>query len=194
MGTYLNELRPEDLAWKEIPLSEVIPSPAGGIDTGKKPPEPPVGIGHYKKFGWAKEIKAVAIIPDFQVLTADARGVLPQSYTRADVVSIRSLVSRNSKPADRNAADLQSPAHRVTTNRTGPVTTGCRHDLPGHAGQSPPALPQGPNPRLAGDLAVRESKYPARTPWNLPIRCGTNHFGTRHHQLRADRGNNYCAF
>ena len=89
MGTYLNELRPEDLAWKEIPLSEVLPSPAGGIDTGKKPPEPPVGIGHYKKFRWAKEIKAVAIIPDFQVLTADARGVLPQSYTRADVVSIR---------------------------------------------------------------------------------------------------------
>jgi homoserine kinase len=80
VGTYLNELRPEDLAWKEIPLSEVLPSPAGGIDTGEKPPEPPVGIG--------KEIKAIAIIPDFQVLTADARGVLPQSYTRADVVSL----------------------------------------------------------------------------------------------------------
>lgn len=88
MGTYLNELRPEDLAWKEIPLSEVLPSPAGGIDTGKKPPEPPVGIGHCNKFRWAKEIKAVAIIPDFQVLTADARGVLPQSYSRADVVSL----------------------------------------------------------------------------------------------------------
>lgn len=87
MGTYLNELRPEDLAWQEIPLSEVLPSPAGGIDTGMKPPEPPVGIGHYNKFQWAKEIKAIAIIPDFQVLTADARGVLPQSYQRADVVS-----------------------------------------------------------------------------------------------------------
>jgi homoserine kinase len=88
VGTYLNELRPEDLAWKEIPLSEVLPSPAGGIDTGKKPPEPPIGIGHYNKFQWAKEIKAIAIIPDFQVLTADARGVLPQSYIRADVVSL----------------------------------------------------------------------------------------------------------
>jgi homoserine kinase len=84
----LNELRPEDLAWKEIPLSEVLPSPAGGIDTGKKPPEPPLAIGHYNKFHWAKEIKAIAIIPDFQVLTADARGVLPQSYTRLDVVSL----------------------------------------------------------------------------------------------------------
>jgi homoserine kinase len=88
VGTYLNELRPEDLAWKEIPLSEVLPSPAGGIDTGKKPPEPPVGIGHYNQFQWAKEIKAIAIIPDFQVLTADARGALPQSYIRADVVSL----------------------------------------------------------------------------------------------------------
>ena len=86
VGSYLNELRPEDLAWKEIPLSEVLPSPAGGVDTGKKPPEPPVGIGYYNKFRWAKEIKAIAIIPDFQVLTADARGVLPQSYNRADVV------------------------------------------------------------------------------------------------------------
>jgi homoserine kinase len=87
VGTYLNELRPEDLAWKEIPLSEVLPAPAGGIDTGIKPPEPPLGIGHYKKFPWSKEIKAIAIIPEFEVLTAKAREVLPEVYTRADVVS-----------------------------------------------------------------------------------------------------------
>jgi homoserine kinase len=84
----LNELRPEDLAWKEIPLSEVLASPAGGIDTGKKPPKPPVAIGHCHKFQWAQEIKAIAIIPDFQVLTADARRVLPQGYARPDVVSL----------------------------------------------------------------------------------------------------------
>ena len=87
MGTYLNELKPEDLAWKEIPLSEVLPSPAGGIDTGVTPPKPPVGIGHYKKFPWSKKIKAITIIPDFELATAKARGCLPETYTRADVVS-----------------------------------------------------------------------------------------------------------
>ena len=86
MGTYLNVLKPEDTARKEIPLSEVLPAPAGGVDTGKKPPEPPLGIGHYRKFGWAKEIKAITIIPDFVVPTAEAREVLPAVYTREDVV------------------------------------------------------------------------------------------------------------
>jgi homoserine kinase len=80
-------LKPEDLAWKEIPLSEVLPAPAGGIDTGLRPPEPPIGIGHYKKFPWSKEIKAIAIIPDFELPTAKARECLPETYSRADVVS-----------------------------------------------------------------------------------------------------------
>jgi homoserine kinase len=86
VGTYLNELKPEDLARKEIPLAEVLPAPAGGIDTGFKPPDPPEGIGHYRRFPWAPEIKAVAIIPDFQVPTAKAREVLPLEYKRADIV------------------------------------------------------------------------------------------------------------
>lgn len=89
VGTYLNELKPEDVARTEIPLSEVLPAPAGGIDTGKQPPEPPLGIGHYRKFQWAKEIKTIAIIPDFVVPTANARNVLPTSYSRADVVGPR---------------------------------------------------------------------------------------------------------
>lgn len=91
VGTYLNELKPEDVARKEIPLSEVLPAPAGGIDTGVEPPEPPLGIGHYRKFAWAPEIKAIAIIPDFVVPTHTARDVLPTNYTRADVVSIAIL-------------------------------------------------------------------------------------------------------
>lgn len=88
VGTYLNALKPEDTARKEIPLSEVLPSPAGGIYTGQKPPEPPVGIGHFYKFQWAKEIKAIAIIPDFEVPTAKAREVLPKQYKREDLVSM----------------------------------------------------------------------------------------------------------
>ncbi|EJT68384.1 homoserine kinase [Gaeumannomyces tritici R3-111a-1] len=85
VGTYLNPLKPEDVARTEIPLSEVLSAPAGGVDTGDAPPEPPHGIGHHIKFPWAKEIKAVAIIPDFEVPTALAREVLPAQYPRSDV-------------------------------------------------------------------------------------------------------------
>ncbi|KIH86750.1 hypothetical protein SPBR_08522 [Sporothrix brasiliensis 5110] len=85
VGTYLNPLKPEDVARKEIPLSEVLPTPAGGVDTGDQPPAPPLGIGHHIKFPWSPTIKAVAIIPDFEVATAKAREVLPAEYPRADV-------------------------------------------------------------------------------------------------------------
>ena len=87
VGTYLKPLAPEDVARIEIPLAEVLPSPAGGVDTGVRPPDPPRGIGHHIKFPWAKEIRAVAIIPDFEVATAKARAVLPAEYPRPDVVS-----------------------------------------------------------------------------------------------------------
>ena len=86
VGTYLNPLKPEDVARKEIPLSEVLPTPAGGEDTGEVPPIPPLGIGHHIKFPWAPEIKAVAIIPQFEVPTHKAREVLPAEYSRGDVV------------------------------------------------------------------------------------------------------------
>ncbi|KAF2496776.1 phosphoribosylformylglycinamidine cyclo-ligase-like protein [Lophium mytilinum] len=86
VGTYLNELDPEDTARLEIPLSEVLPEPAGGVDTGLQPPEPPKNIGHYKKFKWAPEIKCICIIPDFEVSTAKARDVLPTTYSRKDLV------------------------------------------------------------------------------------------------------------
>ncbi|KAK4670210.1 Trihydroxynaphthalene reductase [Podospora pseudopauciseta] len=85
VGTYLKPLTPEDTARVEIPLSEVLPAPQGGVDTGDRPPEPPVGIGHHIKFPWAGEIKAVAIIPEFEVPTAKARQVLPAEYPRNDV-------------------------------------------------------------------------------------------------------------
>src|ERR1700712_799877 len=86
VGTYLNDLSEEELKRKEIPLSEVLPAPAGGVDTGLQPPEPPLNIGHYKRFKWAKEIKCITIIPDFEVSTAAAREVLPTMYSRADMV------------------------------------------------------------------------------------------------------------
>lgn len=87
VGSYLKELDLVDTERREIPLAEVLPEPAGGEDTGLKPPEPPLGIGHYIKFGWAKEIKAIAIIPQFEVSTATARSVLPKMYSKEDLVS-----------------------------------------------------------------------------------------------------------
>jgi homoserine kinase len=86
VGTYLNELSPEDTERLEIPLSEVLPSPAGGVDTGLQPPQPPLNIGHYTKFNWSSEIKCICIIPQFEVSTAKAREVLPDSYTRKDII------------------------------------------------------------------------------------------------------------
>ena len=87
VGTYLNELDPEDMARIEVPLSEVLPQPAGGVETGLRPPIPPLDIGHFRRFTWSPDIKAIAIIPDFEVSTAKAREVLPQSYSRKDMVS-----------------------------------------------------------------------------------------------------------
>ncbi|KAI5815421.1 GHMP kinase [Pyronema omphalodes] len=86
VGSYLRELNDEDMARKEIPLAEVLPEPAGGVDTGLEPPQPPVGIGHYIKYGWAQEVKAIAIIPDFEVSTASSRAVLPKQYTAKDMI------------------------------------------------------------------------------------------------------------
>ncbi|KAK9447789.1 GHMP kinase [Limtongia smithiae] len=86
VGSYLRELSPVDTERKEIPLSEVLPEPAGGIDTGLQPPKPPYNIGHHIKFGWAHEIKAIAIIPDFELSTASSRKVLPSSYSTKDVI------------------------------------------------------------------------------------------------------------
>jgi homoserine kinase len=86
VGTYLNDLSAEDADRLEIPLSEVLPEPAGGVDTGLQPPQPPLNIGHYQKFRWAPEIKCICIIPQFEVSTAKAREVLPETYSRKDTI------------------------------------------------------------------------------------------------------------
>ena len=86
VGSYLKELNPEDLKRREIPLAEVLPAPQGGEDTGLTPPIPPNDIGKHIRFPWAKEIKCIAIIPDFEVSTAKARSVLPTTYEKADVI------------------------------------------------------------------------------------------------------------
>lgn len=88
VGSYLRELDPVDTEAASVPLSEVLPEypPDAGEQWGLDPPQPPHGIGHYVRFGWSKSIKAVAIVPRFELSTAKARGVLPTEYSRKDLV------------------------------------------------------------------------------------------------------------
>jgi homoserine kinase len=92
VGSYLKELSPEDMSAASIPLAEVLPEypEDAGENWGRDPPPAPKGIGHYVRFGWAKEIKAIAVRPRFELATAKARGVLPETYSRKDLVSPRS--------------------------------------------------------------------------------------------------------
>lgn len=96
VGSYLRELSPEDTSSIQIPLAEVLPEypEDAGEDWGREPPIPPNGIGHYIRFGWAPEIKAVVIIPKFEVSTAKARGALLPSYKLKDVVSETMNITR----------------------------------------------------------------------------------------------------
>lgn len=91
VGSYLKELDEAASVAASVPLSEVLPEypPDAGEDWGLNPPQPPFGIGHYVKFGWSEGIKAVAIIPRFELSTAKARSVLPTEYSRKDLVSCR---------------------------------------------------------------------------------------------------------
>ena len=89
VGSYLKELSPEDTSAASIPLAEVLPEfpPDAGPEWGMNPPRAPRDIGHYVHFGWAEEIKAIAVMPRFELATAKAREVLPQMYSRKDLVS-----------------------------------------------------------------------------------------------------------
>jgi homoserine kinase len=88
IGSYLRELDEAATAAASVPLSEVLPEypPEAGPEWGRNPPNAPLGIGHYVRFPWGEEVKAVAIIPQFELSTAKARDVLPISYSRKDLV------------------------------------------------------------------------------------------------------------
>lgn len=88
VGSYLLQLSPQDEERRDVPLSEVIPEypPNASEAWGQNPHSPPHNIGHYIRFGWAPEIKVIAIIPDFQVSTAKARSVLPTTYSKSDLI------------------------------------------------------------------------------------------------------------
>ncbi|ORX56882.1 homoserine kinase [Hesseltinella vesiculosa] len=80
VASYLRELSPEDM--KGIPESEsfldVIPN--------KVSPQPPVGIAHHIRLNWNKDIKCIAIVPQFKVATVEARAVVPTTFDRQDMI------------------------------------------------------------------------------------------------------------
>lgn len=187
VGTYLMTLQPEDVARIEIPLSEVLPSPAGGVDTGKKPPEPPVGIGHHIKFPWAKEIKAVAIIPDFVVPTHEARAVLPDKYPRQDVVSLcargGSCWKSVRAKTDAVSTDFQPAANSPASRRPWHVAPRPGAHPSRHAGQGASAVPPDAHPRPVAGGRVHVAQDAARVPGRVPVRCRPDHSGAGHEQL-----------
>lgn len=85
-GSFLRDLTPQEVERRKIPLNEVLPEPSDREDTGLVPPLPPSDIGRHVKYQWNPKIKCIAIIPNFELSTADSRGVLPKSYTTSDLV------------------------------------------------------------------------------------------------------------
>lgn len=130
VGSYLRELDEEAMEAASVPLSEVLPEypPDAGADWGMNPPVPPFGIGHYVRFGWSDVIKAVAIIPRFELSTAKAREVLPLQYSRKDLVcpDIHLLVSYC---ADGNFEGVQSSTTSSTNYCSCAITSQSRVDI-----------------------------------------------------------------
>ena len=92
-GSFLRTLDPSELSPASIPLAEVLP--AYPVDAGpplpgqEEPPQPPVCVGRHVRYGFGKAIGVLVVVPKFEVETAKARGALPDSYSRADVVSLQ---------------------------------------------------------------------------------------------------------
>lgn len=85
VGSYLNELTSDEVAAKSVPLEYILPKSTTEQENIVSTP-PPKDIGEYVKYNWNKKIKCVAIVPNFEVKTDDARAVLPESYTKPDII------------------------------------------------------------------------------------------------------------
>lgn len=126
VGSYLRELDEAATAAASVPLAEVLLEypPDAGEDWGRNPPPPPFGIGHYVKFPWSADIKAIALIPRFELSTAKAREVLPAEYSRKDVVRYPLFLFR---PCSLDHG------HRFLISRdwqSSPLPWGKRHPIP----------------------------------------------------------------
>ncbi|KAJ1724857.1 Trihydroxynaphthalene reductase [Coemansia erecta] len=74
-----------DVDREGAPESETTAAPDTIAEDGH-PGVPPENIGHFLRLGCSPKIRAVAIIPQFELATAKARAALPPSYKTSDVV------------------------------------------------------------------------------------------------------------
>ncbi|GEQ66918.1 hypothetical protein JCM33374_g581 [Metschnikowia sp. JCM 33374] len=85
VGSYLNELSPDNSRAVSVPLEYILPKTSTPKDKYETNP-PPNDIGQYLKYKWNDKIRCVTVIPEFEVKTDDSRAVLPLSYEKKDIV------------------------------------------------------------------------------------------------------------
>ena len=148
VGSYLRELDAAATEAASVPLSEVLPEypPDAGEDWGMDPPQPPLGIGHFVRFGWAGSIKALAIIPRFELSTATARSVLPDHYSRKDLVRPLPITYLIVPPCSfggrSGGSGLQHAATGGSDDRARAIPTRSGAHLRSNEGPRPPTLPK----------------------------------------------------
>ena len=207
VGSYLRDLDDVAAEAASVPLSEVLPEypPDAGENWGLTPPLPPFGIGHFVRFGWSKVIKALAIIPRFELSTAKARQVLPLQYTRKDLVSSK-LFTQDLFGFGNNVSVMQV----FNLQRIAVLTTALAQSPP-----DPELIYEAMKDRIhepyrrtlveysfaflviplnnpldswfAGSYLHNFSFNSSWTSWHLPIRCRPNYLGPCNGRIRSDR-------
>ena len=86
IGAYADSLGSQNTSQDVGLQSEGPPASLAKLDIHHLPKAPPSSMSHCENLPLAKEINALVVIPDFEVPTSQARDVLPQSFTREDVV------------------------------------------------------------------------------------------------------------
>lgn len=86
VGSYLNELSPEETDDKNVAMERILPKYGVTPSDQYMRTPPPQHIGQYLQYQWCRKIKCITIIPNFEVSTDTAREVLPKLYEKLDIV------------------------------------------------------------------------------------------------------------
>lgn len=86
MAGILHDPTSDDIAQKDELWDEVIPASSMELELRRRPEKLSASVGLCHNLQWAKEIKALVVIPDFEVPTSEARAALPPKYSSRDVV------------------------------------------------------------------------------------------------------------
>lgn len=85
VGSFLRELNADEFSAVHEPLKNIL-APSRKSDGSFGLPDAPERIGTFVRYHISPKIKCIAIIPQFEVSTEKSRAVLPESYSREDVV------------------------------------------------------------------------------------------------------------